>query len=29
MPVWWICQENLNHRYKIEVKERKAYKKTK
>ena len=27
LPVWWICQENLNHRYKIQVKERMAYKK--
>ena len=27
--VWWICQENLNHRYKIQVKERMAYKKRK
>ncbi len=27
MSVWWICQENLNHRYKIQVKERMAYKK--
>lgn len=24
MSVWWICQENLNHRYKIQVKERMA-----
>ena len=22
LPVWWICQENLNHRYKIQVKEK-------
>jgi len=29
LPVWWICQENLNHRYKIQVKERMAYKKRK
>ena len=27
MSVWWICQENLNHRYKIQVKERMAYRK--
>ena len=29
MSVWWICQENLNHRYKIQVKERMAYRKRK
>ena len=22
MSVWWICQENPDHRYKIQVKER-------
>ena len=27
MSVWWICQENLNHRYKIQVKQRMAYRK--
>ena len=27
MSVWWICQKNLNHRYKIQVKERMAYRK--
>ena len=27
MSVWWICQENSDHRYKIQVKERMAYRK--
>ena len=27
MSVWWICQENLNYCYKIQVKERMAYRK--
>ena len=27
MSVWWICQENPDHRYKIKVKERLAYRK--
>lgn len=27
MSVWWICQENPDHRYKIQVKERIAYRK--
>ena len=27
MSVWWICQENHDHRYKIQVKERMAYRK--
>ena len=27
MSVWWICQENPDHRYKIQVKERMAYRK--
>ena len=27
MSVWWICQEKPDHRYKIQVKERMAYRK--
>ena len=27
MSVWWICQENQDHRYKIQVRERMAYRK--
>mgnify|MGYP001640248045 FL=1 len=27
MSVWWICQENPDHRYKIQVKERMTYRK--
>ena len=27
MSVWWICQENSDHRYKIQVKERMTYRK--
>ena len=27
ISVWWICQENPDHRYKIQVKERMAYRK--
>ena len=29
MSVWWICQESSDHRYKIQVKERMAYRKRK
>ncbi|MDY7600099.1 zinc-ribbon domain-containing protein [Streptococcus suis] len=27
MSIWWICLENPDHRYKIQVKERMAYRK--